>query len=34
MPEKADRSVVFVAEAAFTGKLLKEFKHTNIIQVH
>ena len=30
MPDKANSSVIFCAEAAFTGELLKEFKHTNI----
>ena len=34
MPEKTDRSVVFMAEAAFTGEYLKEFKHTNIAGDH
>ena len=34
MPEKTVRSVVIMAEAAFTGSLLKEFKHTNIAGDH
>ena len=34
VPEKTDKSVVFMAEAAFTGEYLKEFKHTNIAGDH
>ena len=34
MPDKANSSVIFCAEAAFTGELLKEFKHTNIAGNH
>ena len=30
MPEKTDSNVLFCCEAAFTGELLKEFKHSNI----
>ena len=34
MPSKADGTVLMIAEAAFTGKLLNEFKHTNIAGDH
>lgn len=34
MPSQDDEKVIFVAEAAFTGELLKEFKHTNIAGDH
>lgn len=34
MPEKTDTNVVFCCEAAFTGQLLKEFKHSNIAGHH
>ena len=34
MPMKTDSSVVFVAEAAFTGEFLDTFKHTNIAGDH
>ena len=34
MPMKTDSSVVFVAEAAFTGACLAAFKHTNIAGDH
>ena len=34
MPDKTDKSVVFVCEAAFTGELLEGFKHTNIAGHH
>ena len=34
MPEKTDTSVIFCCEAAFTGELLKEFKHSNITGHH
>lgn len=34
MPEKTDRNVLFCCEAAFTGELLKEFKHSNIAGHH
>lgn len=34
MPSKKDSSVVLFAEAAYTGELLKEFKHTNIAGDH
>lgn len=30
MPSLSDEQVIFCAEAAFTGELLKEFKHSNI----
>ena len=31
MPSKGEKNVIFCAEAAFTGELLKEFKHSNIL---
>ncbi|MCH5231507.1 MAG: YdcF family protein [Muribaculaceae bacterium] len=34
MPSKDDRSVIMFAEAAFTGELLDEFKHSNIAGDH
>lgn len=34
MPSQSDKNVVFCAEAAFTGELLKEFKHSNILGDH
>ena len=34
MPRKSDNNVILVAEAAYTGELLKEFKHTNIAGDH
>lgn len=34
MPSKSDKNVIFCAEAAFTGELLKEFKHSNILGDH
>ena len=34
MPQKTDKDVILVAEAAYTGELLKEFKHTNIAGDH
>ena len=34
MPEKSDNSVILVAEAAYTGELLNEFKHSNIAGDH
>lgn len=34
MPSKTDKRVIFCAEAAFTGELLKEFKHSNILGDH
>ena len=34
MPEKTDTNVLFCCEAAFTGELLKEFKHSNIAGHH
>ena len=34
MPEKTDTNVIFCCEAAFTGELLKEFKHSNIAGHH
>lgn len=34
MPSKEDRSVILVCEAAFTGELLDEFKHSNIAGHH
>lgn len=34
MPGKSDKNVIFCAEAAFTGELLKEFKHSNILGDH
>ena len=34
MPKKTDKDVILVAEAAYTGELLKEFKHTNIAGDH
>ena len=34
MPSQNDSSVILVAEAAYTGECLKEFKHTNIAGDH
>lgn len=34
MPQKSDTNVIFVGAAAFTGELLKEFKHFNIAGNH
>lgn len=34
MPSLSDKNVIFCAEAAFTGELLKEFKHSNILGDH
>lgn len=34
MPSIKDKRVIFCAEAAFTGELLKEFKHLNILGDH
>lgn len=34
MPEKTETNVLFCCEAAFTGELLKEFKHSNIAGHH
>lgn len=34
MPKKTDNNVLFCCEAAFTGELLKEFKHSNIAGHH
>ena len=34
MPQKTDNDVLFCCEAAFTGELLKEFKHSNIAGHH
>lgn len=34
MPSKSDSTVLLVAEAAYTGECLKEFKHTNIAGDH
>lgn len=34
MPNKTDNKVIFCAEAAFTGELLKKFKHSNILGDH
>ncbi len=34
MPSPNDRSVLMACEAAFTGELLKEFKHSNIAGNH
>lgn len=34
MPDKSDKHIIFCAEAAFTGELLKEFKHSNILGDH
>ena len=34
MPKGADKSVEFCCEAAFTGELLAEFKHSNIADNH
>lgn len=34
MPSKADKDVIFVCEAAFTGECLTEFKHSNIAGHH
>ena len=34
MPSVKDKRVIFCAEAAFTGELLKEFKHSNILGDH
>ena len=34
MPQATDESIIFCCSAAFTGELLKEFKHTNIAGNH
>ncbi len=34
MPKTTQKNVEFCCEAAFTGELLKEFKHTNIADNH
>lgn len=34
MPSKNDSNVILIAEAAYTGELLTEFKHTNIAGDH
>ena len=34
MPSACDSSVIYCAEAAFTGKLLKDFSHSNIMGPH
>ena len=34
MPKASQKDVEFCCEAAFTGKLLNEFKHTNIADNH
>jgi SanA protein len=34
MPSKEDRDVIMFAEAAFTGELLNEFKHSNVAGDH
>ena len=34
LPSKKDRSVILFAEAAYTGELLKEFKHSNVAGDH
>lgn len=34
MPSKSDSSIIIMAEAAFTGELLDEFKHSNIAGDH
>ena len=34
MPNQSDKNVIFCAEAAFTGELLKDFKHSNILGDH
>ena len=34
MPSKDDASVILVAEAAYTGECLKQFKHSNISGDH
>ena len=34
MPSQQDKNVIFCAEAAFTGELLKEFNHSNILWYH
>lgn len=34
MPSVEEPDVIFCAEAAFTGKLLDEFEHTNIMGPH
>ena len=34
MPQKSESDVLFCCEAAFTGELLKEFKHSNIAGHH
>lgn len=34
MPSKKDTTIIFCAAAAFTGKLLNEFKHSNIVGPH
>ncbi len=34
MPQKSDKDVILFAEAAFTGELLNDFKHSNIAGDH
>lgn len=34
MPSKGDERVILIAEAAFTGELLEEFKHSNVAGDH
>ena len=34
IPEKSDSSVILFAEAAYTGELLNEFKHSNVAGDH
>ena len=34
MPSQSNKNVIFCAEAAFTGELLNEFKHSNILGDH
>jgi hypothetical protein len=34
MPSKSDSSVILFAEAAYTGELLNEFKHSNVAGEH
>ena len=34
MPKAAQKDVEFCCEAAFTGELLEEFKHSNIADNH
>lgn len=34
MPQKAEKDVIFVCAASFTGQLLDEFKHSNIAGHH